>query len=173
MESVVVGIVVLVEYVAEVGDEPVVDVVQVVGLFPDESSSTSEGDWSALQNTGGYSTAGLPVGAVEFVFGVHAVAVQDVGVALHHGHTRVWGCVLVGGDPVARSIGLIPVVPAQFSPGFGVVGVGGDEQKPVGVDTGWVAEGVEGGDEQKVEGFDLLGPRSVLVPAGEGPQQWG
>lgn len=168
MERVVVGVVVVVEDVADVGDEAGLDVVEVVGFLPDEPCCSGEGHGPAVQHAVGATSAGLSVGAVKFVFGVHAVVVQDVGVTLHPGEVHDRGCVLVGGDGEAGSVGVVAVVPVQFGPGFGVVGVGGDEQEPVGVGAGWVAEGVEGGDEEEVERFDLLGPRPSVVPAGEG-----
>lgn len=121
-----------------------------------------------MQNTGGVSPAVLAVGAVELVFGVHAVVVQDVGVALHPSEERVRRCIPVGGDRVAGPVGVVPVAPVQFGPAFSIVVVGGDEQEPGRVDPGRVAEGVEGGDEQEVERFDLVGPEAFCVPPSEG-----
>jgi hypothetical protein len=61
-------------------------------------------DWAALEESAGVSLAGLSVGAVEFVFGVDPVFVEDIGIAFDDDEVGCgWRC-FVGSDAVASGV---------------------------------------------------------------------
>ncbi len=126
---------------------------------------------SPLQHAPSQVAASKPARAVELVLAVESVLVEQVLVALDDDEVEFGGCVAVGGDAVGRPGRVVQVAPLERRPLVRVVGVGGDEAEALRVDAGWVAEGVDVGDEEKVERLDLVGPGSVGVPVAEGPPE--
>jgi len=55
--------------------------VDVVGFFADEPDRAYQVNGSALEESAGVSPAGPSFGAVELVFGMHAIFAKDVAVA--------------------------------------------------------------------------------------------
>ena len=150
-KEVIVWVVVLVEYIAELSDETGLDVVELVGFLADVAG-VEDMDGPAPQDAARGSCARNAGWPVELVLGVHPVVAENVAVALDQNEDEAglgW-CVPVGGDPVAGSVRVVNVAPRQLSPLFGAVGVGRDEPKLAGVDPRRVAEGVAVDDEQEV-----------------------
>jgi hypothetical protein len=57
------------------------DFFDVVGFFADEPHRAYQVNRSALEESAGVSPAGLSVGSVELVFGMHTIFAKDVAVA--------------------------------------------------------------------------------------------
>ena len=164
-------VVVVVDDLVEAADDSGVDVVEPVGFLPD-AAYLPYPHRSSSEQPAGASPARRTVKVEELVLGVQPVFTQDLSVAFdqHEGRVGV-GLLPVGGDPIGGSGRVVEVVPLQMLPLGGVCFVGGDEAKPGGIRPFRVAERVDVGDEQEIEGLDLFSPGPTGVPCLERSSQ--